>query len=228
MFKLFFCALLLFLSPCLNAQNFKATKGKVTEIYLLTEDVYQVYPPKAFNCKSVEVTSTLKSKNDRYQKAHLIDNQASTAWVEGAKGNGIGEKITFTFKDNTAPMVIAVEPGYLSKEETWNKNNRVAAFKIKYLAEDNSVIADCIVDIAEKGEKVEYGRYHVNAFPLFIHNMAFTEFKKIEIEILRVDNIDSKYNDTCISGFTFYTVDFDKMIRRVSMEEYEKEKKSRN
>jgi hypothetical protein len=222
---IFFTTLLsFFIFSNLNAQNFKATKGKVTEIFLFDGGTYQVFPPESFQCESVEVSSTLKSKSNRYQKSHLTDNNASTAWVEGVEGNGIGEKITFTFKDNTAPEVIAFEPGYLSKEETWYKNNRVAAFKMKFLKADKSVIAECVVDIAEKGEKVDYGRYSVNVSPLYLQNMAFTEFITLEIEILRVDDIDSKYNDTCISGFTFYTVDFSKMKRRLSPEEYQKEK----
>lgn len=86
--------------------------------------------------KLKSVSSTLKPEGKaNYEAKNLFDNLRNTAWVEGAKGQGIGEYIELSVpkksnaeaKDET---IIDVFNGYSQNPATYKKNSRVKKFKL--------------------------------------------------------------------------------------------------
>ena len=192
------------------AQEFEAEKGALKEIKVFNGADYDVFSLQPLSLASVSVTSTLKSKSDRYDKKNLTDGDEQTAWVEGVAGTGKGERITFTFADLLPPDVIEIVPGYNTSESTWFKNCRVAKFKVRLLThadaeEPNSVLDEITVSIPlNKGGAVDPGKYAVNISSLFLQHMGYTEFGSIELELLEIDNKGAAYDDTCISEIRFF------------------------
>lgn len=228
--KLFVSILLLFLlsGNLLKAQDYENVKvGLLDIIYVFNGVFYELYEIKPLNFTNVEVSSTLNSNSGRYQKAHLSDKNPKTAWVEGVKGNGIGQKIRFTFENSSPPDVISFIPGYMKSEETWYKNNRVSKFKVTILTAENShepneFIGEITVSIPKDSKsKVNPDTYSVNISSIYLQNMASEFFGTVEIEILEVDSKDACYEDTCISEISFYIADKSKSKGKISYEEYQ-------
>jgi len=61
---------------------------------------------------------------DRFAPENTRDDRIDTAWVEGAKGSGIGEWIAFTFSPQTV-QYLEIYPGYGKSKELFFANNRV-------------------------------------------------------------------------------------------------------
>ena len=68
-----------------------------------------------------------------YQATNAHDFDLTTAWVEGAEGQGIGESLTYTFAGN-CPRITAFEVvnGYVKSEQAWQENSRVRQLKVYY------------------------------------------------------------------------------------------------
>ncbi|AUP80729.1 NADase-type glycan-binding domain-containing protein [Flavivirga eckloniae] len=213
----------------LNAQDFVAKIGFMEEVHIFDGAFYEVYKTIPLKPKKVDVSSSLKSNTNKYKKANLLDKDPKTAWVEGVKGNGIGEKIRFSFDMGTHPDVITFTPGYFNTEDTWYKNNRVSKFKIKFLTiEDDAysreLLGEIIVSIPKEPtiNSIVPNIYSVNVSSIFFQNMPAEEFEIVEFEIIDVDSTNAKYNDTCISEIGFYQHDDTKMIKTISYKDYEK------
>ena len=88
---------------------------------------------------SATATSTLEPQGGfTYGVRNLLDNDQTTAWCEGANGNGIGESITFPFSAPILLRRIDVINGY-NKGDRYKANARVqnvevAATKVRQLA----------------------------------------------------------------------------------------------
>lgn len=80
----------------------------------------------------VSSSSTLKAtKNIDYVADNAHDFSLRTAWVEGAKGYGIGESITFQFAKLSPPVTtIEIFNGYMKSDEVWQNNSRVKQLKL--------------------------------------------------------------------------------------------------
>ena len=84
---------------------------------------------------ALEVSSTLGSS---YSKSNLFDKKIETAWVEGAKDDGIGEwikvQLDATLESPTSTPFsiyqVGVIPGYSKNQKTWIENNRVKSVLI--------------------------------------------------------------------------------------------------
>ena len=118
-----------------NCLMFLKTKGisyeKIEEEYSsLTEEVEEKYCDLAaigdgyWTKTSYSATSTLEAKGYDYSVKNLDDDGLATAWVEGVKGDGIGEKITlkmqqygWSWPDNFG--MVQTEDGWrlMTKEE---------------------------------------------------------------------------------------------------------------
>ena len=213
----------------LTAQDFfiKAKIGPIDEIEVFNGAFYEIYKPKPLYPSSISVSSTLAHTSNRYKKEHLIDQNPKTAWVEGIKGNGINEKIRFIFKNSIAPPdVISFIPGYMRSEKKWFKNNRISKIKVSILThpiEGNELIGSVTLTIPKDSTgRILPEIYSVNLNYIYLQNMLVSEFGVVEIEILEVDSIDSKYEDTCISEVHFFITD--KIIKQMSIKDYEKRK----
>jgi len=77
---------------------------------------------------------------NRYDVRNLDDGLVNTAWIEGIKGYGIGETITFTFtpknfKEAHLEKVnfngFFVINGYCKTKTTWKENSRTKRIRIK-------------------------------------------------------------------------------------------------
>ncbi|HYG16572.1 MAG TPA: Hint domain-containing protein [Bacteroidia bacterium] len=77
-------------------------------------------------------TSNLASQKDNsYSIENIHDFDAGTAWIEGIKGYGIGEKITLSFpKANPPVTTVKVYNGYMKTERAWKENSRVRTLKM--------------------------------------------------------------------------------------------------
>ena len=59
----------------------------------------------------------------KYCACRLFDKDVTTAWVEGAKGDGIGEYVLIV-QENTFPDKIHINNGYQKSESLYLKNWR--------------------------------------------------------------------------------------------------------
>jgi serine/threonine-protein kinase len=76
---------------------------------------------KAAQAIGVQASS---QQGDEYSPGNTRDDRVDTAWVEGAKGAGIGEWIAFTFQPQTI-QYIEIYPGYGKSSELFYANNRL-------------------------------------------------------------------------------------------------------
>jgi len=83
-----------------------------------------------------DASSSLPAQGDNfYSPANLGDYSLSSAWVEGAKGYGIGEKITIRIKGSPdqkdIPLTsLEVVNGYAKNRNAWRANSRVKTLKL--------------------------------------------------------------------------------------------------
>jgi hypothetical protein len=81
--------------------------------------------------KSFNISSTLKSdRAAHYSKELMLDRNLHTAWVEGAKGTGIGESIEFEPKDNYVQGV-AILNGYVANKSLYYANARIKQLRVE-------------------------------------------------------------------------------------------------
>lgn len=83
---------------------------------------------------TVTATSQLE-KNGKitYDGKNIHDYTFKTAWVEGVKGHGKGESVTYHFGEY-APRIthIIVANGYVKSNKAWKENSRVKTLKLYY------------------------------------------------------------------------------------------------
>jgi hypothetical protein len=150
----------------------------------------------------VSATSQLKEGNYIYRAGNTIDNDPETAWVEGADGSGISEKILFTVvpvygKEAGSYLVekIGIINGFCKNRSLFFKNNRVKKIRLVWYAyywevleetEDNVIAHEKIIELKDTMQ------------------MQYIEFDKpvrmyqFLLEILEVYK-GSVYDDTCLS-----------------------------
>lgn len=153
-------------------------------------------------------TITATSQQSAYPVSNLSDMDFGTAWV--ASKDGIGDKITITFKEPTKVHCFYFVGGYYKSRSTYEQNNRVRTVKMSY-------------EYYEGKEKYEGQRTCTidmdDYEPLFFDNlwihkgvlkeMISTDYQnfrttKIEFEIIDI-NKGTKYDDTCISEIILFS-----------------------
>ena len=76
--------------------------------------------------ESIRASSTLPRKSQtRYGIENVLDGRSDTAWIEGAKGSGVGEWIEITFKPGTMIKGIGVLNGYAKSPAALEENGYV-------------------------------------------------------------------------------------------------------
>ncbi|MCD7971785.1 MAG: Hint domain-containing protein [Candidatus Azobacteroides sp.] len=138
----------------------------------------------------MEASSTLASSGkNTYGVDNLWDDDVRTAWVEGVKGYGVGEYITFAFPEGSPRATeCQIVTGYSKDEKTWKNNSRVKTLSIY---EDDNLIS--IVHLKDTRA--------IQTFPLINHRRdkrAMT-LKFVITDIYKGD----KYEDTAISELVF-------------------------
>jgi len=151
---------------------------------------------------TVKASSTLESKSVKYSPSNVLDCDPTTAWVEGVKGDGIGETLTLSVVDVAgrwparAVEKIGIVSGYAKNKDIFYKNNRPKKIKITLFSRFNSkkyVTIHTLKDIMD----TQYIEFNKKSF-----------ISNIEIEILSVYK-GSKYDDTCISDVIVFTGELD-------------------
>lgn len=169
----------------------KTTDGGWSTINQLQLDSFEIYSLSSSNLKGYKVNS-------------LYDKSIDTAWVEGAKGDGIGEWVNLQLRatketESSAPFTIekfSMIPGYAKSDKTWQENNRIkTALLIIYTP-----------DVPQDSEdryrvfRLQFeDRNEVQVFRLS-RDYAPSELM-IKIVWLVIEDVfkGSKYSDTCIS-----------------------------
>lgn len=156
---------------------------------------------------SVSASSYLKSKSTtiNYLPKNAHDLSFNTAWVEGVKGYGIGESLTYYFEQNSPRITkIIIANGYVKSAESWLENSRVKKLKL-YIDDRPFAILNLGDTRREQIFKFDpIGKRSAN-------DDNWEELKKLpkwtlKFEILEVYPGD-KYDDTAISEIYFDGID---------------------
>jgi len=67
---------------------------------------------------------------NRYGPGNLVDVNPATAWVEGVKGDGVGEAFVIRFKAPATVSRLHLMNGYNKNRDIFIKNNRVRSFVV--------------------------------------------------------------------------------------------------
>jgi hypothetical protein len=154
-------------------------------------------PQDCFPVTNITATSRLAPQgNNNYNEKNLYDYNDFTPWVEGVKGYGIGEKVTFTLEDVSAGFTgISITNGYSKNQTAWKNNSRVKKLKLSVDGREKFILN--LKD--QMGEQVfQFGDDVV----LNVVDGEFQEVFTVTIEILDVYK-GIKYDDTAISEVTF-------------------------
>ena len=68
--------------------------------------------------------------SNSYGPGNLFDNAPSTAWVEGVRGNGEGQKLSWEFERTTDPRFLHVMNGYAKSQRSYSRNARVRQLRV--------------------------------------------------------------------------------------------------
>lgn len=132
---------------------------------------------------TVKASSTLPASGEtNYQADNVKTMDPTTAWVEGAKDDGVGEWIELTAKKPKKLDHLRVENGYAKDPELWQRNNRVA--RVKVTLNDGKSFEASLPDTMEDAKIL------LKDFP--------EPVEKVRLEILAVHR-GTKYRDTAIS-----------------------------
>lgn len=137
---------------------------------------------------TAEASSYLSQpKLDLYHTAgRTLDGDLTTAWVEGASGDGVGEWITFTFDGVYRVSGMRIHAGYQKSEELYGKNARPAILTVVF--SDGTEQTVTLQDINGPQDVAFDGP---------------ADTSSVTLEIASVYP-GSKYEDTVISEVSFY------------------------
>jgi hypothetical protein len=136
----------------------------------------------------VTASSTLEPSKKRYLPTYVTDDNYSTSWVEGKKGDGIGEWIKLESNELKEVFEICIANGYQETDRLYLANNRLKKIKIEF-SDGSSMIK----------EIPDYNNSRSNVISLG----KSTKTNFIKITILDVYK-GTKYSDTCISEIKTY------------------------
>ena len=164
---------------------------------------------------------------DTYELSKLDDNDLSTAWVEGVKGDGVGEYVLQSISglDNDGCHVgfdydigknieinLIINDGFCKNKILFEKNNRVKKAKITiydvplvvgqnntYVKAEPTILCDSIIDLADTMDEQKFK---------FIIRLR-GDYPNSEPEVLLKFTIldvykGTSYDDTCISEMHVY------------------------
>ena len=120
-------------------------------------EVIPVPLPPEFS--SVTSSSSLASQGKfSYTPNLTIDGKLETAWLEGAKGNGIGEWILYSSENNQTVSSMTIYNGYLKNNTTYLNNGRMKKFSLEF--SDGTILTYDIAKISfsesKKGFEINF------------------------------------------------------------------------
>ena len=136
---------------------------------------------------SAKASTTLQDDGHNYDAANVLDGDDGTAWVEGAKGYGIGEWVELSASAPQLCFGLSIEAGYMKDYDTFAKNGRVRTLRVE---------AD--------GQTVYEGELRDEE----LANQIIPFSQAVEASALRITILGTypgeKYEDTCISEIAPY------------------------
>lgn len=141
----------------------------------------------------VTASSTLAAQGENhYEAKNLVDQDPETAWVEGAKGDGVGEKLELKLRTPRKISHVGIRNGYAKQENmsAYLNNSRPSEFGV-------SVNGSTPFTVAIPDERLS--RHH---FEIPIPDAP--EVKTITLTIQKVYP-GNKHQDTCISDIELVT-----------------------
>ncbi|WP_256019830.1 NADase-type glycan-binding domain-containing protein [Paenibacillus kribbensis] len=118
-----------------------------------------------------------------YAARNIMDGDASTAWCEGVKGDGIGEWIKIDFGSMQELKGFELINGLAKSSNAFQANNRVKRMKLEFSNGQTMMVDNDFLS---------------NGFP---DGAVHTSFVKITIEAVEKG---TKYHDTCMSEIRFF------------------------
>lgn len=141
---------------------------------------------------SVTASSSLSAQgNFSYTPNLTTDNDNKTAWLEGAKGNGINEWIMFSADTPQYVKTIHLFNGYQKNSKTYINNNRLKKVQIDF-SDGTSFIKTLPTQNYQEsldGVKMDFTDTHATTY--------------VKITILDVEK-GAYYSDTAINEIKFY------------------------
>ena len=161
--------------------------------------LYGRYRDEKVNVTSVETSSELPSANGKnYSGMNLVDEDYTTAWVEGVSGNGVGETITLHLEKEQLVYGVQICNGYTANYDLYNKNGLLTDVRIDF---GKGKVADGSLNgYAFEGISEDYlAEYNLNKVELDEPVMTDT----ITITITGAKP-GVKYDDICVSEIKVY------------------------
>ncbi len=94
-------------------------------------DFKQNLPPRCDPKDQITIVASSVLSGGNYNQQNVWDKDPSTAWVEGDKGDGIGEWLDFwLYRKKQTINSISIINGYVKNETIYNANNRVKKVRI--------------------------------------------------------------------------------------------------
>jgi hypothetical protein len=146
---------------------------------------------------SVKASSCLKPTSKfNYEAENAHDFNHESVWVEGAKGQGIGEYLVYEFA-GACPRITTVKilNGHVKSEKAWRENSRVKKLRMYYKNEPYAILE---LEDSRTEQDFEVG-------VLGPHDGNAAKWT-LKFEILEVYP-GSKYQDTVISELWFDGID---------------------
>jgi hypothetical protein len=164
------------------------------------------YDQHSYLKSNYSASSYLKDKKspDRYAPFRAFDGKLETSWVEGKKGDGLGEKLAFSLKG--APVKIRIMPGFGIKKY-FKMNNRVKTATLTIYAIKTILAHQCGEDymIGDIVSKKRLNFQDSMTMQEFDTGLSGTEQKGIAetglIAVLEIHSVykGTKWRDTCIA-----------------------------
>jgi hypothetical protein len=153
---------------------------------------------------TVKSSSSLQQQGKfTYHAKNAADFSYETAWVEGAKGAGIGEYIEYQFSPESARVEeVKIANGYVKSEKAWKENARVKKLKLYHNGKPYAILN--LKD--ERSEQV----FRVGPFG-FQYYLIDDDKKPTKRWTLRFEILEvypgTRYSDTAISEIHFMAYD---------------------
>lgn len=145
---------------------------------------------KTINC-DMTASSTLVEVGYNYSVESLVDMDEKTCWSEGIEGDGIGEEILYTVRDNMPINAFYIKPGFQQSEKLFYANGVPTRIRIK------------CGEIEKLVELIDSGNNKNNFYVIDFGQDIIAETCSVTIEAVRTGQ---KYQDTCISEMKFLNI----------------------
>jgi len=166
-------------------------------------EMIQNYALRRWNVNGVSVSSELPDQADHdYKYRNLFDGDLSTAWVEGAPGDGTGEWIRVDLPENFDLGSIGIINGYQSSKDAYEANGRAARVRCTINFADGSSMefTKDIEDLSWEEVTADPCRGFAPLWDAGWNGKMYEVAVRVRLEVLGVHPGDT-FDDLCISEF---------------------------